>query len=91
MEQQHRADLLKMMGTFYETPNDISEHWGTVSPLLTELVETSPEGLEGMAAMICKHFTNAEKFKDSKVKKFELESGLIKLTSYFQKLNAFQK
>lgn len=91
MEQQHRTDLLKVMGILYETPSAIDEHWVTVSPLLVELTETSPHGLEGMAMMICKHFTNAAKFKDIKVQKFELESGLIKLSAYFHKLSSFER
>ncbi len=91
MEQQHRLDLINIMATIHETPSVINDHWDTVSPLLEELTATAPEGLEGMVAMICLHFNNAIKFKDLKVIKFEVESGLIKLNRYFQKLNAFKK
>ncbi|XPF94953.1 hypothetical protein ACM9HF_02770 [Colwellia sp. RE-S-Sl-9] len=91
MQQNHRLTLIQIMATIHETPSIIHEHWETVSPLLVELIDTAPEGLEGMAAMICTHFNNAIKFKDLKVVKFELESGLIKLNRYFQKLNAFKQ
>lgn len=91
MEQKHRLNLLEIMATIYETPSVIDEHWEAVTPLLAELIATSPQGFEGVAIMINTHFTNAVKFKDVKVQKFELESGLIKLRAYFQKLNVFDK
>jgi hypothetical protein len=91
MKQKHRLDLINIMATIHETPSIINEQWDTVTPLLEELTTTAPEGLEGVAAMICTHFNNAIKFKDLKVIKFEVESGLIKLNRYFQKLNAFEK
>lgn len=91
MEQQSRLDLLKVMGTIFEDLSTLDVHWAVVPPLLAELTATSPQGLEGMASMISTHFINAEKFNDEKIKKFELESGLIKLKTYFQKLNAFEK
>ncbi|WP_077342355.1 hypothetical protein [Pseudocolwellia agarivorans] len=91
MKQNHRLDLINIMATIHETPSIINDHWDTVAPLLEELVTTAPEGLEGMATMICTHFNNALKFKDLKVVKFELESGLIKLNRYLQKLNAFKQ
>lgn len=87
MEQKERTELFNIMCTIYETPSVIDEYWETVSPLLVELTATSPEGFKGLTTMICTHFNNAIKFKDEKVKKFELESGLIKLKLYFQKLN----
>ncbi len=77
MEQEHRADLLKVMGRIYETPSIMDEYWHTVPPLLAELTATAPQGLEGLATMITLHFNNAAKFNDLKVKKFELESGLL--------------
>ena len=85
MEQKNRLDLLYIMYKVYETPSVINEQWDVVSPLLAELTSTCPEGFEGMVTMINTHFTNATKFKDVKVQKFELESGLIKLKAYFQK------
>jgi len=91
MEQAHRIDLLDIMSRIYQKPQSLDEHWDTVSPLLAELSDTAPEGLEGMASMICTHLNNAVKFNDEKVKKFELESGLIKLQSYLQKLNTFKQ
>ncbi len=91
MEQQHRLDLINIMATIHETPSIINEQWASASPLLEELSTTAPEGLEGIVAMICTHFNNANKFNDVKVIKFELESGLIKLNRYFQKLNAFKQ
>jgi len=45
--------------------------------LLDELSETAPEGLEGMASMICTHLNNAVKFNDEKVNKFELATLLL--------------
>lgn len=75
------------MQTIYDTPSEIEKHWQVATPLLAELTASSPQGLEGMATMICTHFNNALKFKDVKVQKFELESGLIKLKTYFQRLN----
>ncbi|GAA6171755.1 hypothetical protein NBRC116592_14250 [Colwellia sp. KU-HH00111] len=86
MEAQHRRELLDLMEFIYKTPSAIEEHWPKVSDLLIELADTSPQGFEGMATMICKHFNNAAKFKNVSVQKFELESGLIKLSSYFQKV-----
>jgi hypothetical protein len=91
MEQKHRADLLKIIGRIYETPSIIDEHWHTVPPLLAELTATAPQGYEGMATMISRHFNNANKFNDLKVKKFELESGLLMLKRYLQKLQTFDK
>ncbi|WP_426357545.1 hypothetical protein ACPUVO_13930 [Pseudocolwellia sp. HL-MZ19] len=91
MEQKNRLELINIMATIHESPSVIHDYWDTVTPLLEELSTTAPEGLEGMAAMICTHFNNAIKFKDLKVIKFELESGLIKLNRYFQKLNSFKK
>ncbi|XQW83460.1 hypothetical protein ACOYR1_09860 [Thalassotalea piscium] len=87
MEQQNRLALVNIINTLYETPSIIEEQWHSVTPLLTELMATSPEGFEGMAKMINKHFTNATKFSDVNIQKFELESGLLKLNTYFQKLN----
>lgn len=91
MEQQHRLDLINIMATIHETPSIINDHWESVSPLLEELTTTAPAGLEGVVAMICTHFNNALKFNDLKVIKFELESGLIKLNRYLQKLNMTKK
>lgn len=91
MEQKSRVDLLEIMYKLYEKPSEIVEHWENVTPLLAELTATAPLGFEGMAMMISNHLTNATQFKDSKVQKFELESGLKKLHLYFRKLNSFEK
>ncbi|WP_159819908.1 hypothetical protein [Colwellia sp. 20A7] len=91
MDQKQRLELINIMHELYQTPTTIEEQWHRVTPLLTEFNATIGQGLEGMASMINKHFTNAEKFKDSKVQKFELESGLIKLNMYFKKLDTFEK
>ena len=37
MEQEHRADLLKVIGRVYETPSVMDEHWHVIPQLLTEL------------------------------------------------------
>ncbi|WP_028865909.1 hypothetical protein [Psychromonas aquimarina] len=88
MEQKKCLELLNIMSTIYETPDVMDEYWEQVTPLLKALTAAAPQGLEGTAMMISTHFTNAAKFKDVKVQKFELESGLIKLKTYFQKLNS---
>jgi len=85
MEQKQRLAFLDIVYAIYDEPSLITEQWEVVSPLLAELTATCPEGFEGMVTMINTHFTNAVKFKDVKVQKFELESGLIKLKAYFQK------
>lgn len=90
MKQQNRLALIELMGIIHESPSTLNEQWGNATPLLEELTATVPEGLEGMVTMICAHFNNALKFNDLKVVKFELESGLIKLNRYFQKLNVTQ-
>ena len=85
MEQEKRLKFIEIIYTLYDKPALINEQWEVVSPLLAELTSTCPEGFEGLVTMINTHFTNAVKFKDVKVQKFELESGLIKLKAYFQK------
>ena len=85
MEQKKRLALLDIVYAIYDEPSLITDQWEVVSPLLAELTSTCPEGFEGMVTMINTHFTNAVKFKNVKVQKFELESGLIKLKAYFQK------
>ncbi|MGV2871624.1 hypothetical protein [Colwellia sp. E150_009] len=91
MEQKQRIALSNIMSELYQKPEMIEEQWHIVSPMLTELIDTTPQGFEGVTSMINKHFTNAAKFSDVKIQKFELESGLIKLNVYFQKLNAFKR
>ena len=85
MEQKTRLEFLEIIYTIYDKPVLINEQWDIVSPLLAELTSTCPEGFEGMVTMINTHFTNAVKFKDVKVQKFEIESGLLKLKAYFKK------
>ena len=85
MDQKKRLEFIELIHTIYDEPALITEKWDVVSPLLAELTATSPEGFEGMVTMINTHFTNAVKFKDEKVQKFELESGFIKLKAYFKK------
>lgn len=88
MEQQQRLAFSNIMAELYQKPETIKDQWHIVSPLLTELLETTPVGFEGITTMINRHFTNATKYNDVKIQKFELESGLIKLNMYFHKLNA---
>jgi len=90
MEQEKRLKFIEIIYTLYDKPALINEQWEIVSPLLAELTATSPEGFEGMVSMINTHFTNAVKFKDEKVQKFEIESGLIKLNTYFKKRNQLE-
>ena len=85
MEQKQRLAFLDIVYAIYDEPSLITEQWEVVSPLLAELTSTCPEGFEGMVTMINTHFTNAVKFKDEKVQKFEIESGLLKLKAYFKK------
>tara|TARA_R110002050_G_scaffold207481_1_gene343588 strand:+ start:924 stop:1199 length:276 start_codon:yes stop_codon:yes gene_type:complete len=87
MDQKQRIAFSNIMSELYQKPEMIKEQWHIVSPMLTELIDTTPQGFEGVTSMINKHFTNAARFSDVKMKKFELESGLIKLNMYFQKLN----
>lgn len=91
MEQKQRIALSNIMSELYQKPEMIEEQWHIVTPMLTELIDTTPQGFEGVTSMINKHFTHAAKFSDVKIQKFELESGLIKLNVYFQKLNAFKR
>lgn len=87
MEQENRVALIDIMEQLYKDPADIEEQWQKVTPLLTELSASSPDGFAGMTAMINRHFTNATKFKSAKIQQFELESGLLKLKIYFKKLD----
>jgi len=87
MEQQNQQTLTNLVYDIYENPTLIEEHQVLIKPLLSDLVATAPAGFEGMAAMINTHISNGFKFKNPKIQKFELESGLLKLKTYFQKIN----
>ncbi|MBH0079371.1 hypothetical protein [Pseudoalteromonas sp. NZS11] len=87
MEQQSQQTLTNLVYDIYEDPTLIEEHQVLINPLLSDLVATAPAGFEGMAAMINTHISNGFKFKNPKIQKFELESGLLKLKTYFQKIN----
>ncbi|BED90897.1 hypothetical protein PspMM1_33650 [Pseudoalteromonas sp. MM1] len=87
MEQQNQQTLTNLVYDIYENPTLIEEHQVLINPLLSDLVATAPAGLEGMATMINTHISNGFKFKNPKIQKFELESGLLKLKTYFQKIN----
>jgi len=90
MTQEKNLKLLEIMHSIYNEPAEIETQWKIALPLLNELVDTAPDGFEGMVNMISKHFNNAIKFKSVKVQQFELESGLIKLKAYLQKLRALE-
>ncbi|MEZ7276545.1 hypothetical protein LY624_20875 [Pseudoalteromonas sp. N1230-9] len=87
MEQQHQQTLTQLVNDVYNKPDLIEEHQPLIEPLLTDLVSNAPSGFEGMAAMINTHISNGFKFKNPKIQQFELESGLLKLKTYFQKIN----
>lgn len=87
MTQEKNLKLLEIMHLMHNDPTEIEAQWEIVLPLLNELVDTSPDGFEGTVNMINTHFNNAIKFNNVKVQQFELESGLIKLKTYLQKLN----
>lgn len=87
MEQQHQQTLTQLVNEVYNKPDLIEEHQPLIEPLLTDLVASAPSGFEGMAAMINTHISNGFKFKNPKIQQFELESGLLKLKTYFQKIN----
>ena len=90
MEHQNRKALLKSLEQVFEKPELIEEHWEVISTHLKELIETAPEGLEGVAQIINNHLSKVPHFQSSKIQKFELESGMLKLKTYFQRLNAFE-
>ncbi|MBB1392199.1 hypothetical protein [Pseudoalteromonas sp. SG44-4] len=87
MEQQNQQTLTNLVYDNYEDLALIEDHQVLIQPLLSDLVATAPEGFEGMATMINTHISNGFKFKNPKIQKFELESGLLKLKTYFQKVN----
>ena len=87
MEQQHQQTLTQLVNDVYNKPDLIEEHQPLIEPLLTDLVASAPLGFEGMAAMINTHISNGFKFKNPKIQQFELESGVLKLKTYFQKIN----
>ena len=87
MEQQNQQTLTNLVYDIYEDPTKIEEHQVLIQPLLSDLVSNAPAGFEGMATMINTHISNGFKFKNPKIQKFELESGLLKLKTYFQKIN----
>ena len=87
MEQQHQQTLTNLVHDIYEDPTKIEEHQELIQPLLSDLVATAPAGFEGMATMINTHISNGFKFKNPKIQKFEIESGLLKLKTYLQKIN----
>ena len=87
MEQQSQQTLTNLVYDIYEDPTLIEEYKMFIKPLLSDLVATAPAGFEGMATMINTHIYNGFKFKNPKIQKFELESGLLKLKTYFQKIN----
>ena len=87
MEQQNQQTLTNLVYDIYENPTLIEEHQVLIMPLLGDLVASAPAGFEGMATMINTHISNGFKFKNPKIQKFELESGLLKLKTYFQKIN----
>lgn len=87
MEQKKQNTLTNLVYDIYETPTLIEEHRPLIQPLLIDLLATAPDGFEGMATMINTHISNGFKFKNPKIQKFELESGLLKLKTYFQKIN----
>ncbi|AQQ01372.1 hypothetical protein B0W48_17315 [Pseudoalteromonas aliena] len=87
MEQQNQQTLTNLIYDIYENPTFIEDHQPLIQPLLNDLITTAPEGFEGMATMINTHISNGFKFKNPKIQKFELESGLLKLKTYFQKVN----
>lgn len=91
MDQKQRIAISSIMTELYQKPEMIKEQWHIVSPLLTELLDTTPQGFEGVTSMINQHFSNAARFSDVKIQKFELESGLIKLNMYFHKLNTSKR
>ena len=86
MEQQSQQTLTNLVYDIYEDPALIEEHQVLINPLC-DLVASAPAGFEGMATMINTHISNGFKFKNPKIQKFELESGLLKLKTYFQKIN----
>ena len=90
MTQEKNLKLLEIMRLIHKEPTEIEAQWGIALPLLNELVDAAPDGFKGMVSMINTHFNNAIKFKNLKVQQFELESGLIKLNGYLQKVNALQ-
>ena len=87
MEQQHQQTLTNLVYDIYEEPTKIEEHQELIQLLLSDLVATAPAGFEGIATMINTHISNGFKFKNPKIQKFELESGLLKLKTYLQKIN----
>ncbi|MBE0359263.1 hypothetical protein [Pseudoalteromonas aliena] len=87
MEQQNQQTLTNLVYDIYEDPSLIEDHQVLIQPLLSDLVAKAPEGFEGMATMINTHISNGFKFKNPKIQKFELESGLLKLKTYLQKVN----
>ena len=87
MAQDKNLKLLEIMHLMHNDPTEIETQWEIALPLLNELVDTAPDGFEGMVNMINTHFNNALKFNSVKVQQFELESGLIKLKAYLQKLS----
>jgi len=87
MAQDKNLELLEVMHSIQEDPTEIETQWDIALPLLNELVDNAPDGFEGMVNMINTHFNNALKFNNVKVQQFELESGLIKLKVYLQKLS----
>ena len=87
MEQQHQQTLTQLVNDVYNKPDLIEEHQPLIEPLLKDLVAFAPAGFEGMATMIHSHFANGLKSTNPNIQKFELESGLLKLKTYFQKIN----
>ena len=87
MEQQHQQTLTQLVNDVYNKPDLIEEHQVLIQPLLKDLVASAPAGFEGMATMIHSHFVNGLKSTNPNIQKFELESGLLKLKTYFQKIN----
>lgn len=88
MEQKHQQTLTNLVHDIYEDPTLIEEHQVLIQPLLSDLVTRAPAGFEGMATMINTHISNGFKFKNPNIQKFELESGLLKLKTYFKKINS---
>ncbi len=80
MEQQHQQTLTQLVNDVYNKPDLIED-------LLKDLLASAPAGFEGMATMIHSHFVNGLKSTNPNIQKFELESGLLKLKPYFQRIN----
>ena len=88
MQHEERTQLINLLTAMLEDENIINEQWVLVLPLLKQVNEIVPQGFEGTVAMFNNHFNRVAELKASKIKQFEIESGLIKLKMYFKRLDA---